>query len=81
MKMNVLLYAPPLLLLMLKVRTFLQYLQLGYVAFFDLLRDGAHVPCFFSSHMQAMDISGVLLALSGAALVQVTYFSVSFVYL
>ncbi|KAL5135682.1 Dol-P-Man:Man(5)GlcNAc(2)-PP-Dol alpha-1,3-mannosyltransferase [Glycine soja] len=28
-KMNVLLYAPPLLLLMLKVRTFLQYLQLG----------------------------------------------------
>jgi len=71
-KMNVLLYAPPLLLLMLKVHIYVQYLS-GYVTifFFVSLHRNAHVACFLHVRMQAMDISGVLLALAWAAVVQV----------
>lgn len=49
--MNVLLYAPPLLLLMLKVHIYVQYLS-GYVAifFFVSLHRNAHVACFLHAH-------------------------------
>jgi hypothetical protein len=71
-KMNVLLYAPPLLLLMLKVHTIP---TVEYAAFVNITIHWQPERCsrgfFFFSHMQAMDIGGVLLALAGAALVQV----------
>lgn len=77
--MNVLLYAPPLLLLMLKVH---MMSTVEYVAFIVSWKShhNAHVASS-SLHLQAMDISGVLLALAGAALVQVSHVSVSFIYL
>lgn len=65
-KMNVLLYAPPLLLLMLKVHTFFSQLNMLHSLSIKVLSRS-----LLFSHMQAMDITGVLLALGGAALVQV----------
>jgi hypothetical protein len=70
--MNVLLYAPPLLLLMLKVQIIF---TVEYVASVNVIIHWQPQQCscslLFFLHMQAMDISGVLLALAGAALVQV----------
>lgn len=74
-KMNVLLYAPPLLLLMLKVHKPILYriVEAGVWilhTFFHLLKPS--FICFSVLLLiQAMDFMGVISALAGAALVQV----------
>lgn len=77
--MNVLLYAPPLLLLMLKVRTLFTVEDVAFITSRQLLQN---CSCrLFFKYSQAMDISGVILALAGAALVQVPYLAVSVIYI
>lgn len=68
-KMNVLLYAPPLFLLMLKVRDFCLTIFPKFYPAAILLKQPLFVP--ETLLVQAMDIRGVISALAGAALVQV----------
>lgn len=67
--MNVLLYAPPLFLLMLKVSDFCLTKFPKFYPAAILLKQPFFVP--ETLLVQAMDISGVISALAGAALVQV----------
>lgn len=70
-KMNVLLYAPPLFLLMLKVHWFCLTYVLNVIPniYMRFLKQQFFVPEILL--IQAMDICGVILALACAALVQV----------
>lgn len=74
--MNVLLYAPPLFLLMLKVSDFCLTIFPKFYPAAILLKEPLFVP--ETLLVQAMDISGVISALAGAALVQVLTSSLLF---
>lgn len=74
-KMNVLLYAPPLFLLMVKV-IFVRKCLNGSPILIKFFKQPLFVPGTLL--VQAMDISGVISALAGAALVQVITLSASF---